>query len=407
MSDANIIEAAGPSRGRLVPLAQNALATQGYYGRGGYPEQIPDGSEFSLKLDEYWRMLKKRGWLILSVWGAFVALSILITLMTTPLYTATARLQIDRNVGKIVEGGNVTPIEGVDFEFMKTQYELLLGRSMAERVVSALKLGEDPEFLKPRQFSILGAIRDLLSSKAPLDNEVSRKSTRERAAARVVLSNRVVRPLRGSRLVDISYSDPVPARAQRISAAFAEAFMTSNLDKRFRATAYARLFLDDQLKLLKLRLEESEKVLIDFAEKEQIVAVTDKSSIAEANLASANAALGILVSERIKNEQLWKQVESAKAINLQQLLTNGVIDGLRARRNALETERQEKLETFKPSYPALVQISNKLAEIDRQLAAEVNTIKGSLKSAYQSSLNQEAELKKRIESLRQAVLDLQ
>ena len=37
-------------------------------------------------------------------------------------------------------------VEGVDFEFMKTQYELLLGRSMAERVVSVLKLGQYPDF---------------------------------------------------------------------------------------------------------------------------------------------------------------------------------------------------------------------------------------------------------------------
>src|SRR3979490_3250959 len=102
MSDANNTDAAEPSRGRLVPLAQNTPATQGYYSRGGYPEQIPGGSEFSLKLDEYWRILKKRRWLILSVSGAFVTLSILVTLMTTPLYTATTRLQIDRNVGKIV-----------------------------------------------------------------------------------------------------------------------------------------------------------------------------------------------------------------------------------------------------------------------------------------------------------------
>jgi succinoglycan biosynthesis transport protein ExoP len=395
-----------PSRGRLVPLAQNVPATPGY-GRGGYPEEIPGGSEFSLNFHEYWRILKKRKWLILSLAGAFVALSLLITLMTTPLYTATARLQIDRNVGKIVEGGSVTPVEGADFEFMKTQYELLLGRSMAERVASSLKLGDDPDFLKPREFSILGAIRGLFASKAPVDNEASGKSSRERGAAGVVLNNRVVRPLAGSRLVDISYSDPLPPRAQKIASAFAAAFIASNLDKRFQANAYAKVFLEDQLKLLKLRLEESEKILVDFAEKEQIVAVTDKSNIAETNLASANAALGALISERIKNEQLWTQVASAKAINLQQLLTNNVIDGLRAKRNALETERQEKLETFKPSYPAMVQISNKIAEIDRELAAEVNTIKGSLKSAYESSLNQEAEMKKRIEVLRAGVLDLQ
>ena len=39
----------------------------------------------------------------------------------------------------------------------------------------------------------------------------------------------------------------------------------------------------------------------------------------------------------------------------------------RAKRNALVTEYEEKLETFKPGYPGMVQINNKIKEIDRQL----------------------------------------
>ena len=42
----------------------------------------------------------------------------------------------------------------------------------------------------------------------------------KRWAAGVVLGNRSVNPVIGSRLVDISYSDPDPARAQRIAARF-------------------------------------------------------------------------------------------------------------------------------------------------------------------------------------------
>ena len=67
--------------------------------------------------------------------------------------------------------------------------------------------------------------------------------------------------------------------------------------------------------------------------------------------------------------------KSANAINVPQLLSNPVIEGLRAKRSALQTEYQQKLETFKPSYPAMVELSNQIAEIDRQLAAEVNTLK--------------------------------
>ena len=80
---------------------------------------------------------------------------------------------------------------------------------------------------------------------------------------------------------------------------------------------------------------------------------------------------------------------------------------MRDQKKALTTEYQEKLETFKPGYPAMVQINNKIKEIDRQLAQEVQTIKESLKASYEGSKSQEAEMKKQIETLRGEVLDLQ
>ena len=84
-----------------------------------------------------------------------------------------------------------------------------------------------------------------------------------------------------------------------------------------------------------------------------------------------------------------------------------MIEGLRGQRKALDVEYQEKLETFKPSYPGMVQISNKIKEIDQQIAAEVKAIKDSLKGAYESSLALENETKERIETLQHDVLALQ
>jgi polysaccharide biosynthesis transport protein len=391
-----------PKGHQLVSATSSVPTTSGGYG-GAYPPIDHKTTGFVAKLLEFWWILKKRRWVILSVLLAFLAIGALLTLMTTPLYTATVRLQIDRNVAKVVEGGNVTPLEGSDFEFIKTQYELLMGRTIGERVVSALKLGNDPDFIKARGFSLFGAIRELFASSDGGQASINR----ENAATSVVMDNRTVRPVAGSRLVDISYSDPDPARAQRIVTGLADTFINSNLDKRFQANSNAKVFLEDKAAQLKSRLEESEKALLEFGQKEQIVSAEEKSNIAESNLASANATLGSLAAERIKSYELWKQVGSAKAINLPQFLSNGVIDGLRAKRNSLETEYQEKLETFQPSYPAMVQISNKIAEIDRQLASEVATIKRAYKAAYESSLSQEEEMKKRIDILKAEVLDLQ
>ncbi len=160
----------------------------GYYGGGadGYEAAGPD-------LREYLRILNKRKWIVISIVVAFVALGAVYTLMKTPLYTATVRLQIDRNVAKIVEGGAVTPVEGADFEFLKTQYELLQSRTMAERVAVALKLGDDADFLEPKGFSPLGAIRSLLSRRAGDQTPARpRAPERERAAAGIILDRRSV-----------------------------------------------------------------------------------------------------------------------------------------------------------------------------------------------------------------------
>ncbi len=410
MSDiADVSNASGATAGRLIPAAQSVPAARDpYRALGGYPGSGLDAPrEAGFDLFHYWRILNKRRWLIISTTASFIVLGTVASLMQTPLYTATARLQIDRNVAKIVEQGNVTPIEGADFEFLRTQYELLQSRTMAERVASALKLGNDPDFLKPREFSIVGAVMDILKSAPLTAGEQNDNSASERAAAGVVLTNRTVRPVSGSRLVDVTYSDPVASRAQRIAMAYADAFIASNVDKRFQANAYAKTFLEDQIQQAKLRLEESEKALLAFAQQEQIVVVTEKSSIAENNLASANIALGNLVSERIKNEQLWRQIEAANAINLPQLLANSVIESLRSKRQALVIEYQEKLETFKPSFPTMIEISSKMKEIDRQLATEVHTIKNSFKAAYESSRSQEKQMNARIDVLRTELLDLQ
>jgi polysaccharide biosynthesis transport protein len=393
--------------GGLVPSPQAPPVARDPYASavGAYGVETP--SDFKHDLFRYVHLLIKHRWVIVSIVAAAVALGAVMTLMQTPLYTSTVRLQIDRNAAQIVKTGDITPERADDDEFMGTQYELLRGPAMAERVASALKLGDDSTFFRPREFSIIGFVEGVFRSAPVPAEQHSNRADNESAAAEIVLANRFVRPVVRSRLVDISYSDPQPERAQRIAAAYADAFIASNLDKRFEANSYAKVFLEDQLQQLKLRLEQSEKALLDFGQKEEIVQTNDKASIAESNLEAANTALGTVIAERIKNEQQWKQLESATAINLPQLLSNKYIEDLRFKRGELVTQYQQKLGTFKPNYPDMVQLNNQIAEIDRLLAIEVNTLKDSFKAAYQSSLDQENEMKARIESLKQQVLDLQ
>lgn len=404
------IEGPGPAGQQRVakfkPVAAQPVALEPLNSHD-YPASVTgDEDNIALTLQHYVRIFIKQKWLILGTALAFVSIGGLNGFMKTPLYTSTVTIQIDLEAIKVVDGDATAParnVQGADFQ--RTHYELLKSRAMAERVVSSVQLQEDLDFLKPRSQSLTGWLLGQFRSAGDLSQTPS--ASRASAAAGVVSSHIAVQPVAGSRLINLSYTDPSPQRAQRIANAYAEAYVASNLDKRFEANSYAKVFLEDQIKQLKLRLEDSETALQAFAEREKIVQATDKASIAESNLAAANSALGQLISERIKTEQSWRQVEDATGINLTQLLTNSVIDLLRARGKELQREYKEKLETFKPSYPTMVEISGKIKEIDRQIASEVSTVKGSLKGAYLSSLNQENEMKARVEELRTEVLNLQ
>src|SRR3984885_1345127 len=183
----NLPEDSEAKGGAVVPAALSVPATRDPYSSavGSYGGPAPEvGSDFQRSALEYLRILIKRRWLIINIVAAALTFGAVTTLMKTPLYSSTVRLQIDRNVSKIVEGGNITPVEGSDNEFMRTQYELLAGPTMAQRVASALKLGDDPTFFRPRQFSILGFLKGLLrSAPAPTADQGSAKVDREGAAA--------------------------------------------------------------------------------------------------------------------------------------------------------------------------------------------------------------------------------
>ena len=136
--------------GQLVPVARLVPARREPYGPlVGYGESFADAPDESDRLDllYYWRIFNRHKWLILSITVAFVALGAVRTLMQTPLYTATARLQID-DPTNVVEGGQVTPHNQTDSQSMRTQHELLRSRVMAKRVASSLKLGNDADFFE-------------------------------------------------------------------------------------------------------------------------------------------------------------------------------------------------------------------------------------------------------------------
>ena len=145
---------------------------------------------------QYLHIALKRKWLILSIVLGVVALGLLKAVLATPRYTAVVRIQIDREPLKLLDRGMTAPQEEGGTDFLKTQFELLKSRAMAERVVSSLKLRDDGGFLANSRKSWFGSALGYVTGPA---HKLSAQDLQSLAVNLIGL-NVDVRPVAGSAL---------------------------------------------------------------------------------------------------------------------------------------------------------------------------------------------------------------
>jgi capsular exopolysaccharide synthesis family protein len=222
---------------------------------------------------------------------------------------------------------------------------------------------------------------------------------RKGAAAGLIRAGLSVLQAQNSSLVSISFDSPDPAWAAKIANAVAQNFTDLNLERRYGASTYSRKFLEEKLAELKVKLEEAERAVVEYQDKEQIITSKgkDQQPLADSDLLSLNAALQGVRTERIRAQELWQQAERTPGLALPQIINDKSIATLREKRAFLASEYQEKLATFKPEYPDMRRLKAQIAQFDSEIERAAVTIKGSLKAQYESLLQQEELLQKDIE----------
>lgn len=398
------VPVADPNR-QVEAASYGSLAGASRYG-SSYEE--PQSPFDPLK---YWGLLLKHRWLFLAAAVISFCYGFGITFLATPIYRASATIQIDREIPKIVDLHNDDSDSEMvgDEEFYDTEYELLKSRSLAERVVADLDLAHQPTFVGTNAISPWTKLRQIVFGTATDRTQNNEdQQARKQSAIGLVQGGLSVNPIPNSALVRLSFDHPDQVWAQKIVGAVGEAFIKTNLEHRYDATAYARNFLQDQLAKTKQKLEQSERDLVAYAQKQQIINLDDKQPpLDAADLLAINAELAKVRTERIANEQLWKQAESTTGLGLPQILADPSIQMLRDKRAVLQSEYQDKLSTFKPSFPDMRQLQAQINEINRQIESAIATIKQAIKAKYDASKQQEALLVSQLGLSKNQVLNVE
>ena len=352
---------------------------------------------------KYIGLLLKYRMLVAMICAGSLIIGLVITFLMPRTYTAMTTIQIDREAAKVVRGQDAMGENANDPQFYATQYELLKSRVLAERVVSSLSLADNKDFVDAK-VGILGRLRQTLF--AERNEREPENVRRQRQAVELIEKGLAIQPIPLSRLVRVSFSFVNPNLAQQVSVAIADNFVAMTLDRRYSNSSYARTFLEEKLQQVKLKLEESEKQVVAYAQKEGIVNVDDKVSVAGASLKAMNESLAAATSERIKNEQLWAQAQVGDGSGLPQVLSDKLIEQAREKRTELMAEYQDKLKVMKPDFPEMTQLRAKIGEYDRQIRAQIDFVKRAIKGQYEASRDQESSFLRKMATLKSEVLDL-
>jgi len=320
---------------------------------------------------EYFRILAKRKWLVI---GTFLTIFLgvaLFTFLRTPIYRATAMLQITQdNPGSDVSlDDKVSKIYGSsDMEkFQKTQYKILQSESLALRLLKDLHLMNHPD---------LKSIREKNPNKSEAEIE--------QLMVTAFLKNLEITPVRDSYLVEVSYESPDRVMAQRVVNAIGSEYMDLSIDRRNESFAMVRNWLDKQLGEMAGKVQAAQKKLYKFGQKTDIYTLENKDNVIVQKFIDLSSLLTKAQAEKMAKEAQYKQIKT-KGSNAPLIVNNPLVANLRQQLVAQRAKVRGMKKVFREGHPDLQMEMANLEETKARLAAEVSRTEESVKADYEAA----------------------
>src|SRR5438876_6207519 len=346
---------------------------------GAQPRFVPfDLSPREPHLYDYLLILRKHQWLILSFLLAVVTIVSIATFRMQPVYSTTARVEIDR------ENSNVLPFQGADSfdyvmdsdNYIETESKILTSETLELQTIRSTGLASHPEYSSGDGPSEAIASGSLANHKRPP----------ELAA---FLGSLSVRRVPNSRLLDVTFESTDAQLAARVVNAHIENFKEDNFRSRYQAIAQASSWLSDQLDDLKLKVQHSEDARLEYERKNQIWEIDDKQNISTQRLSDLNKELTDAQSERMKRQALYEFAKSGNADSVPELRSDTVLQDLLKRRGDLNSQASDALAQYGPNFPKVQRLQGQLKEIDQLILDEKKSIIDQMGNDYNAARQRE------------------
>jgi polysaccharide biosynthesis transport protein len=393
-------------------------------------EQDPFSSSVDFK--EYWRMISKHRLALISLAFAAAVMVIVWRVVRTPQYEATSTLLIQPQSPQVLPDAqnfnNGQFDSSSDYDYYRTQFELLKSASLAASVIRSNGLEANPLFNPALQHpgliesavsyvtDGLSHLRQELASLAGVKNDNSSTAAEtDSVDPRIInayLARLTVLPVRNTRLVIVGFTTPDPELSARIANAHVRTFIHQGLELQAQTGHDVEEFLSQKLSQLKDNVEQSEAALNAYRRKVGIVTLESGeqnstgsgTSPLTQRLAELNTQLTDASSKRIVLGTQHQMIMQGDYASLPEVISNPVIQSLKEQVAQLSAQYAALSNRFNPGYHPLDDLQARLIASHRALEFETKRVADSVNADYQAALANEGKISQEITNVKSQML---
>jgi capsular exopolysaccharide synthesis family protein len=320
-----------------------------------------------------WELLRglwARKELIFVAFAGFMLMAFIWLMTVTPTYTVETRLLLSTRTGEVSSfDANSIPTPP-DAETVQSEIQLLTSRTLIARLIADLKLAQDPEFNPALRSSAFGRLSGQLDNRPGLPDS-------ERIIDRV-LGKLSIYQKGTSRVIGVSFTSVNADTAANVANRLAELYIAQQIEQKNKLNADATKWLGEQIEDLRSKVQSSEAAVETFRAESGLF-LTNGSTVPQQQLTDLNSQLSVAEADRAETEAKLENARSllaeGNAVNsAAAVLQSSLIQSLRQQEVALRAEIAQMSETYLPSHPQMISSQANLADLDRQIAKEVDKI---------------------------------
>ena len=187
-------------------------------------------------------------------------------------------------------------------------------------------------------------------------------------------------------------------------------YVDQNLQVKLQTTENMLDWLGKELVTQQKKVEDSERALAEYREKENALSLDDKQNIVLSRLNQLNDAVMRSKTNRVQKESLYNQVKSISAGTapdaIPVIAQNPNVQALKTKVGDLQREKVRLLERYADKHPQVININASLQDAQKQLDLEIARAVQSVRNEYETALLEEQTLSKNLEGAKSEATDL-